>query len=134
MGKYDALPGISQKAQPTKEALEAGSPGHGCGHNLFGVASLGAAIAAKELIAAGKLEGTVRFFGTPAEESVSGKVCMLKGLATTMVDLFRDPKTVDAMKSEFATKTKGVTYKPYVPDGPPPVPAGDTALAGRDAS
>lgn len=134
MGKYDALPGISQKAQPAKEALEAGSPGHGCGHNLFGVASLGAAIAAKELIAAGKLEGTVRFFGTPAEEFVSGKVCMLKGLATTMVDLFRDPKRVDAMKSEFATKTKGVTYKPYVPDGPPPVPAGDTALAGRDAS
>jgi len=43
LGEYDALPGISQKAQPVKEALEAGSAGHGCGHNLFGAASLGAA-------------------------------------------------------------------------------------------
>ncbi|HXU09273.1 MAG TPA: amidohydrolase, partial [Blastocatellia bacterium] len=57
LGEYDALPGISQKAQPVKEALEAGSPGHGCGHNLFGTASLGAAVAVKELIAAGKLKG-----------------------------------------------------------------------------
>src|SRR6185295_5957302 len=50
LGEYDALPGISQKAQPVKEALQAGSPGHGCGHNLFGTASLGAAVAVKELI------------------------------------------------------------------------------------
>ena len=68
MGEYDALPGISQKAQPTKDALEAGAPGHGCGHNLFGVGSLAAATAIKELIADGKLQGTIRFFGTPAEE------------------------------------------------------------------
>src|SRR5262249_51120869 len=47
LGEYDALPGISQKAQPVKEPLEAGSPGHGCGHNLFGTASLGAALAIK---------------------------------------------------------------------------------------
>src|SRR5215216_2915294 len=45
MGEYDALPGIAQKAQPTKDALEAGAPGHGCGHNLFGVGSLAAALA-----------------------------------------------------------------------------------------
>lgn len=78
MGEYDALPGISQKAQPTKEALDAGAPGHGCGHNLFGVGSLGAALAIKELIAAGKLQGTIRFFGTPAEEAVGGKIYMLR--------------------------------------------------------
>jgi len=78
MGEYDALPGISQKAQPTKEALDAGAPGHGCGHNLFGVGSLGAAVAVKELIASGKLKGTIRFFGTPAEEAVGGKVYMLR--------------------------------------------------------
>src|ERR1041384_373852 len=41
LGEYDALPGISQKAQPTKQRVEAGAPGHGCGHNLFGAASLG---------------------------------------------------------------------------------------------
>jgi aminobenzoyl-glutamate utilization protein B len=78
MGEYDALPGISQKAEATKEALQAGAPGHGCGHNLFGVGSLGAAIAIKDLIAAGRLKGTIQFFGTPAEESVGGKVYMLR--------------------------------------------------------
>src|SRR5215510_2719383 len=78
LGEYDALPGISQKAQPVKEPLEAGSPGHGCGHNLFGTASLGAALAIKELIAAHKLQGTIRFYGTPAEESVGGKIYMAR--------------------------------------------------------
>jgi aminobenzoyl-glutamate utilization protein B len=78
LGEYDALPGISQKAQPTKEPLAAGAPGHGCGHNLFGAASLGAAVALKEQIAAGKLHGTVRFYGTPAEESVGGKLYMVR--------------------------------------------------------
>ena len=78
LGEFDALPGLSQKAQPTKEALLAGAPGHGCGHNMFGTASLGAAIAIKELIAAGKLKGTIRFYGTPAEEDLAGKVWMAK--------------------------------------------------------
>lgn len=78
MGEYDALPGISQKAQPTKEALNAGAAGHGCGHNLFGAGSLGAAVAVKELIQAGKLKGTLRFYGTPAEESVGGKIYMAR--------------------------------------------------------
>ena len=78
MGEYDALPGISQKAEPERAVLEAGAPGHGCGHNLFGVGSLAAAIAVKEQIAAGKLNGTIRFFGTPAEEAVGGKLYMLR--------------------------------------------------------
>jgi aminobenzoyl-glutamate utilization protein B len=78
LGEYDALPGISQKAQPTKEPLVAGAPGHGCGHNLFGAASMGASVAIKNLIAAGKLRGTIRFYGTPAEEAVGGKVYMAR--------------------------------------------------------
>jgi aminobenzoyl-glutamate utilization protein B len=78
LGEYDALPGISQKAATTKEPLEAGAAGHGCGHNLFGSASLGAATAIKELIASGRLKGTVRFYGTPAEESVGGKLYMAR--------------------------------------------------------
>jgi aminobenzoyl-glutamate utilization protein B len=78
MGEFDALPGISQKAQPTKEALTPGAPGHGCGHNLFGAGSLGAAVAIKELMRQGKLKGTVRFYGTPAEESVGGKIYMAR--------------------------------------------------------
>ncbi len=78
MGEYDALPGISQKAQPTKEPLVGGAGGHGCGHNLFGPGSLGAAVAIKELIAAGELQGTIVFLGTPAEEAVGGKLYMVR--------------------------------------------------------
>ena len=78
MGEYDALPGVSQKATAVKEPLQPGAAGHACGHNLFGAASLGAAIAVKEQIAAGRLKGTVRFYGTPAEENYSGKVYMAR--------------------------------------------------------
>ena len=87
MGEFDALPGISQKAQSSKEPLEVNGAGHGCGHNLFGVGSLGAAIAVKELMAAGKLQGTLRFFGTPAEEAVSGKTYMLRDGVMDGVDV-----------------------------------------------
>ncbi|HXG65317.1 MAG TPA: amidohydrolase [Blastocatellia bacterium] len=87
LGEYDALPGISQKASPVKEALEPGAAGHGCGHNLFGAASLGAAVAIKELIAAGKLKGTIRFYGTPAEESVGGKLYMARDMLFNDLDV-----------------------------------------------
>lgn len=90
MGEYDALPGISQKAQPTKEALQTGAGGHGCGHNLFGAGSLGAAVAIKELIQQGKLKGTIRFFGTPAEESVGGKIYMAREGLFNDVDVCLD--------------------------------------------
>jgi aminobenzoyl-glutamate utilization protein B len=78
MGEYDALPGISQKAVPEKVPLVEGGAGHGCGHNMFGAASLGAALAIKEQIAAGRIKGTVRFYGTPAEEDVGGKIYMVR--------------------------------------------------------
>jgi aminobenzoyl-glutamate utilization protein B len=78
MGEFDALPGLSQKTVPTKDPLHEGAPGHGCGHNLFGVASLGAATAIKDLIESGQLKGTVRFYGTPAEEKYFGKLWMVR--------------------------------------------------------
>jgi aminobenzoyl-glutamate utilization protein B len=78
LGEYDALPGLSQKALASKEVLEAGAPGHGCGHNLLGTAALGAALAIKDLMAAGKLKGTIKFYGTPAEEAVGGKIYMVR--------------------------------------------------------
>jgi aminobenzoyl-glutamate utilization protein B len=88
LGEYDALPGLSQMAVPERAVLRDGAPGHGCGHNLLGVASLGAAVAVKELIAAGRLSGTVRYYGTPAEEAVGGKVYM------TRDGVFRDVDVV----------------------------------------
>ena len=100
LGEYDALPGISQKAQPTKEALEPGAPGHGCGHNLFGVGSLGAALAVKQLIAEGKLKGTIKFFGTPAEEAVGGKIYMLREGAFRDVDVMLAWHPADETQSD----------------------------------
>ena len=67
LGEFDALPGMSQKDVPHAEAIVAGAPGHGCGHNLLGTASALAAVAVKEEMQARGLKGTVRFYGTPAE-------------------------------------------------------------------
>ena len=78
LGEYDALPGLSQQSVPTKSPLKVGEAGHGCGHNLFGTASLGAAVAIKNLIDEGKIKGTIRFYGTPAEEKFFGKLWMVR--------------------------------------------------------
>ncbi|MBW8241652.1 amidohydrolase [Muricauda oceani] len=78
LGEFDALPGLSQNTVPTKDPRIEGEPGHGCGHNMFGAASLGAAIAIKEQIEAGTIKGTVKFLGTPAEEKYFGKVWMVE--------------------------------------------------------
>jgi len=90
LGEFDALPGLSQKAVPTKDPRNVGAPGHGCGHNLFGVASLGAATAIKELIESGELQGTVRFYGTPAEEKFFGKLWMVREGLFDDVDVCMD--------------------------------------------
>jgi aminobenzoyl-glutamate utilization protein B len=78
LGEYDALPGISQKAIPVKDPLKQGAPGHGCGHNLLGVAALAGAAALKREMEAHELPGTVRYYGCPAEETLVGKVFMVK--------------------------------------------------------
>jgi len=78
MGEYDALPGLSQKPLPTKEPLAEGAPGHGCGHNIHGTSGMAGTIAAKVAMEASGIKGTLKFFGTPAEESASGKVFMVR--------------------------------------------------------
>jgi len=78
IGEFDALPGLSQAAVPDRRPVVENGPGHGCGHHLFGTASMAAAIAVKEWLAATRRPGTVRFYGTPAEEGGSGKVYMLR--------------------------------------------------------
>jgi aminobenzoyl-glutamate utilization protein B len=77
LGEFDALPGLSQKVQTVKEPVVPGGPGHGCGHNLLGTALLGAAVGVKAAIDAGLLSGTIRYFGTPAEEQ-TGKPVLAK--------------------------------------------------------
>jgi aminobenzoyl-glutamate utilization protein B len=77
LGEYDALPHLSQAAAPEKKALVEGAPGHGCGHNLLGVAAVASAAALREELSSRGLSGTVRYYGCPAEESASGKVYMV---------------------------------------------------------
>ncbi|OAV45945.1 amidohydrolase [Lewinella sp. 4G2] len=90
LGEFDALPGLSQATVPEKQPLNEGGAGHGCGHNLFGTASLGAATAIKELIEAGQLKGTIRFYGTPAEEKFFGKLWMVRAGVFDDVDVMMD--------------------------------------------
>jgi len=78
LGEYDALPGLSQKVSAAQEPVKADAPGHGCGHNLLGVASMGAAIAVKEAMVKHDIKGAIRYYGCPAEETLSGKVYMAK--------------------------------------------------------
>jgi len=78
LGEFDALPGLSQQTKPVKSPLSEGAAGHGCGHNMFGSGSLGAAIAIKEMIEQGKISGTIKFFGTPSEEKYFGKIWMVE--------------------------------------------------------
>jgi aminobenzoyl-glutamate utilization protein B len=88
LGEFDALPGLSQEDIPEKKPRVAGEAGHGCGHNLFGVASLQAVIAVKETLSRKKWQGTIRFYGTPAEEGGSGKVYLVRA------GLFKDTDAV----------------------------------------
>jgi aminobenzoyl-glutamate utilization protein B len=74
LAEFDALPGLSQEANPEKKAIVAEGAGHGCGHNLFGTASIAAAIAVKSYLK----KGTLRVYGCPAEEGGSGKVYMVR--------------------------------------------------------
>ena len=107
MGEFDALPGLSQKAVPEKSTLKDGAPGHGCGHNLFGPGSLGAALAVKELIEQGKLKGTVRFYGTPAEEAVGGKIYMARA------GLFNDLDAMIEVTVEFMGQAAHAAFDPW---------------------
>lgn len=79
LAEFDALPGIGNAAVPRREPREDGHPhGHGCGHNLFGAASVGAAMAVKRTLDEMGIQGTVKLFGTPAEETLVGKVYMAR--------------------------------------------------------
>ncbi len=110
LGEYDALPGLSQKAIAEKTPLKAGAGGHGCGHNMFSPASLGAAIGIKELMQAGKLKGTIRFYGTPAEEDVGGKVYMVREGLFNDVDVCLDWHPGDITEASAQSSQAMVSY------------------------
>ncbi len=78
LAEFDALPGVSQKAIPSREPVIEGGAGHACGHHLFGTASTAAGVEVKRWLESSKNSGTVRVYGTPAEEGGAGKVYMVR--------------------------------------------------------
>jgi aminobenzoyl-glutamate utilization protein B len=76
LAEYDALPELSQKITGVRQVVDGRNAGHGCGHCALGTGAVGAALAVKEVYDKHKLKGTVRVYGTPAEETVIGKVYM----------------------------------------------------------
>jgi len=100
LGEFDALPGLSQDVQ---KAIAAGAAGHGCGHNLFGVGSAAAAIAVRDWMRANNVAGTLRFYGTPAEEGGAGKVYLVRD------GFFKDVDAVVAWHPGDANRITGGT-------------------------
>src|SRR5262245_807697 len=76
LAEYDALPELSQEVTGSRRPVAGRTAGHGCGHCALGTAAVGAALAAKQAMDKHKLPGTMRLYGTPAEETVIGKVYM----------------------------------------------------------
>ncbi|HLP71838.1 MAG TPA: amidohydrolase [Bacteroidales bacterium] len=102
LGEFDALPMISQKAlTPHQEPLVKGAPGHGCGHNMMGTAGIAAAIAVKRSMVENNLPGTIKFFGSPAEETVISRPYMARA------GVFND---VDAVIDNHASSELSTSY------------------------
>ena len=87
LGEYDALPGLSQESGDTQQPLVQGGAGHGCGHNLLGTASLAAASVVKAWLQHTGTAATVRYYGSPAEETSDGKVFMARAGAFDDLDM-----------------------------------------------
>jgi len=109
LAEYDALPGLSQEAVPEKKPIAGKDAGHGCGHHLFGTASVAAGIELKKLMEEKKIQGTIKVFGCPAEEGGSGKVYMVRAGLFNDVDIVihwhPDDKNSITMTSALANKS-----------------------------
>ncbi len=115
MGEYDALPGVSNKVVPVKDPLIEGGPGHGCGHNVHGVSGLGAALAVKAAMEELKVSGTIKYFGCPAEEMLSGKVWMVRDGVFDGVDacLSHHPSSMNTAGLKSSNANNSVKFHFY---------------------
>jgi len=113
LGEFDALPGLAQSTSPFKEVIdnETGA-GHACGHHLFGAASAWAAVAVKEWLVKNNVPGTIRFYGTPAEEGGSGKVYMVREGLFNDVDvvLHWHPDDTNSANSRTSNANKSAKF------------------------
>ncbi|MEJ4089497.1 amidohydrolase [Galbibacter orientalis] len=114
LGEYDALPGLSQQRLAEKKS-EGKAAGHGCGHHLFGTASMAAAIAVKNWLKSNNREGRVRFYGCPAEEGGSGKVYMVRAGLFNDVDavLHWHPGSSNSASAGAALANKSAKFRFY---------------------
>lgn len=114
MGEFDALPGLSQKALPEKISDDKAA-GHACGHHLFGTASTAAAISLKNWLKDNKQKGTIRFYGTPAEEGGSGKVYLTRAGMFNDVDvvLHWHPNSANVANPGAALANKSAKFRFY---------------------
>ncbi len=105
LAEFDALPGLSQAAQPKRQAVAEGAPGHACGHHLFGAASASAGVALAQWLRETGAPGTVRVYGTPAEEGGSGKVYMVRAGLFDDVDVVLHWHPGDRNEASAASST-----------------------------
>ena len=115
LGEFDALPGLSQGAVPERKVLQEGGAGHACGHHLFGTASVAAAIAVKEWLEDTGTSGTVRLYGTPAEEGGAGKVYMVRAGLFDDVDvvLHWHPSSENSADARSSLSNKSAKFRFY---------------------
>lgn len=115
LAEFDALPGLSQDTVPFQKPLLPGGNGHGCGHNLFGVGSVAGAIGVRHWLEANGQTGTIKIFGTPAEEGGGGKVYMVREGLFDGVDVVLDwhPATGNGVSVETGTAVLMVDYSFY---------------------
>ncbi|MDR1556767.1 MAG: amidohydrolase [Tannerellaceae bacterium] len=112
LAEFDALPGLSQDTVPYRKPVVEGGNGHACGHNAFGVGSVAGAVAISRWLEAGKHSGTIKVFGTPAEEGGGGKVYMVREGLFRGVDVVLDwhPSTGNGVSVDSGTAIEMIDY------------------------
>ncbi len=112
LGEFDALPGLSQKVSPQQDPIVPGGAGHGCGHNLLGTASLAAATALKQALEKGRLKGTVRYYGCPAEEQLGKPILARSGVFSDLdVALFWHPADINTVAAYSTNASIELTFR-----------------------
>jgi aminobenzoyl-glutamate utilization protein B len=86
LAEFDALPGMAQAAEPRPTPIDGQTAGHACGHHLFGPAVIASATATADWLKRSRVAGTLRVYGTPAEEGGGGKCYMVRAGLFSDVD------------------------------------------------
>lgn len=137
LAEFDALPGVSQEAVPEKKERPGSAAGHACGHHLFGAGSVQAAVAVKEWMRATGQRGTLRVYGTPAEEGGSGKVYMVRDGVFAGVDAVvhwhSDSRNAITMASSLANKSGKFRFAGVASHAAASPERGRSALDGVEA-